>query len=461
MMPEKQDGTASAAALEVIAAWCASPHSFSAKARQSAKHAIADTVACMLAGASDRATLAVRAAFAREIGTRGAAGVAGGDRAPAAVAALVNGTAAHALDFDDNFHGATTHASAVLVPALLAIGERVGATGAALIEAYLIGLEAQAAIGRGVNPSHYTAGWHSTSTVGCIGTAAATAWLRGLDETGISAAMSIAASMASGIKGQFGTPVKPLHAGLAARNAVEAALLAGAGMTGSMDILESSQGFLTLYGGPDPRGWENLSFGPMSIIETVGLATKCYPCCGSTHRAIDMVLDLKATHGFDAADVAGIEVLVAIAHARNLAFPAPRDEAQARFSMNYCLAVALLQDRLTLGDFTPAAIRREEVRALLPLTRMSTYTEAQERSIQGRLPHELTLRLRDGTELRESRLAARGTLALPLGAADRQNKFLDCASGTLSLPTAHQLYNRIDQFEALGTVNLFQGVHWI
>lgn len=460
MTPGEHDAPDSSPALEVIAAWCASPHGFSAAARQSARYAISDTIGCMLAGASDRATQSVRTAFSREIGTRGAAGVVGGDRAPAAIAALVNGTAAHALDFDDNFHGGTTHASAVLVPALLAMGERMGASGAAVIEAYLIGLEAQAAIGGGMNPSHYTAGWHSTSTVGCIGTAAATAWLRGLDQAGIAAAMSIAASMASGIKGQFGTPVKPLHAGLAARNAVDAALLAGSGMTGRMDILESSQGFLKLYGGPDPRGWHDLAFGPDSIIETIGLATKCHPCCGSTHRAIDMVLDLKAKHGFVAADVAGIEVLVAIAHARNLAFPAPRDEAEARFSMNYCLAVALLQDRLTLADFTPAGVQREEVRALLSLTRMSTYSPAQERSTTGRLPHELTLQLRDGTELRETRLAARGTLALPLDAADRQNKFHDCAAGVLSLPTAHQLYNRIDQLEALSTVNLFQGVHW-
>lgn len=447
-------------AIEVIATWCATPHEFSATARLSAEQAITDTVGCMLAGAADGATKAVKAAFSGEIGPHGAAGIVGGGRAAASVAALINGTAAHALDFDDNFHGATTHASAVLVPALLAVAENVGATGGALIEAYLVGLEAQAAVGRGVNPSHYTAGWHSTSTVGCIGTAAATAWLMGADRSGIAAAMSIATSMASGVKGQFGTPVKPFHAGLAARNAVEAAQLSAAGLVGRTDILESSQGFLALYGGPNPAGWSQLAIGPVSIIETIGLATKRHPCCGSTHRAIDMVLELKAEHGLRAEDVAGIDVVVAIAHARNLAFPSPRDEMEARFSMNYCLAVALLHDRLTLNDFTPAAVARPDVRALLPLTRMTTYSEDYERATPGRLPHELTLRLRDGTELRVSRLAAKGTLAFPLDEADRRIKFLDCSAKAISLPSAEQLLSQMSHLQLLDRVNLFQGLDW-
>ena len=460
MMPERQDHQAREPVLTIISDWCASPHAFSSIAKERAKNAISDTIGCMLAGAPDEATLSVRRALAREIGTRGPSAAMGGGRAPVGVAALVNGTAAHALDFDDNFHGATTHASAVLVPALLAIGESIGASGAALIDAYLVGLEAQAAVGKGVNPSHYTAGWHSTSTVGCIGAAAATAWLLGLDSSGIASAMSIATSMASGLKGQFGTAVKPLHAGLAARNSVDAAMLAAAGMGGRLDILESQQGFLHLYGGPNPGGWGDLSLGATSAIETIGLATKLYPCCGSTHRAVDMLIDLKAEHGFSATDVVGMEVLVAIAHSRNLAFAAPLTEAEARFSMNYCLAVALVHEGLTLADFRAEAVMREEIRALFPLTRMSTYSETHERDTPGRLPHELTVTLRDGTQLRASRLAARGSLAAPLTDAERQAKFLDCAAGALSLPTAHQLFNRLEQLESLASVNLLQGVYW-
>ena len=138
----------------------------------------------MIAGADDQAEQSVRAAFAASIGPSGAAAVIGGGRAPEAVAALVNGTAAHALDYDDNFRPGITHASAVLVPALLAVAHGRAANGRSFVDAYLVGLETQAIVGRGINPAHYTLGWHATSTVGAIGTAAGTAWLMELDAGG-------------------------------------------------------------------------------------------------------------------------------------------------------------------------------------------------------------------------------------------------------------------------------------
>jgi 2-methylcitrate dehydratase PrpD len=186
-----------ASVIETIAEWSAAEHRFSDLARLRAKHAIADTIACMAAGIADAAPQAVRRAFADEIAA-GPSLVIGGGRASTAVAALISGTAAHALDFDDNFRPGSTHASAVLVPALFAVAQAQKASGRRVIEAYLVGLEAQAVIGRGVNPSHYTAGWHATSTVGAIGTAAGVAALLGLDAAGIARAMSLAVSMAAG-----------------------------------------------------------------------------------------------------------------------------------------------------------------------------------------------------------------------------------------------------------------------
>ena len=127
-------------AIEKIADWCATPRTFTPAARLMAVEAITDTVGCMLAGTADRSTAAVRRALSGQIGDQGPSGVVGGGRTHPAVAALVNGTAAHALDFDDNFHAATTHASAVLVPALLALGEQ-HAVGERLVTAYLVGLK--------------------------------------------------------------------------------------------------------------------------------------------------------------------------------------------------------------------------------------------------------------------------------------------------------------------------------
>ena len=388
--------------------------------RRAAVRAIADTLACMVAGQGDIATQAVRRALA---GPDGAADLVGGGRAPAPLAALVNGTAAHALDFDDNFMPGMSHASAVLVPALLALGQ--GVSGADLVTAYLVGLEAQALVGQGVAPEHYVAGWHGTSTIGTVGTAAGCAHLLGLDHAGIAQAMSLAVSMASGMKGQFGTPAKPFHAGMAARNAVEAAFLARAGLTGREDILERSQGFGELMGGGEAAHWDIPGPDTPHVIATAGLLPKIHPCCGSTHNAVDMVLALRRQHGFAARDVAEVVLTVGRANYLNLAYPQPVTAMEARFSMQYCVALALVQDLLSLSDFTPEAVARPHLRALLARISMQVMPLAKEKA-EARPPHRALIRLRDGRELRASLAHARGSLQDPLDEATRIAKLRDC-----------------------------------
>ncbi|MGK9170508.1 MmgE/PrpD family protein [Inquilinus limosus] len=437
-----------ASVIEAIAEWSRSGVAFSDLARLRARHAVADTVACMLAGADDPSVRAVRAAFAGTVAAGPRCNLIGGGLGSEALSALVNGTAAHALDYDDNFRPAASHASAVLVPALLGVALARGVSGRRLVDAYLVGLEAQAAVGRGVNPSHYATGWHATSTVGCIGTAAGVAWLRGLDAAGIARAISLAVSMAAGVKGQFGTPAKPLHAGLAARNAVEAAALAECGMTGRLDILEAPQGFHELFGGPDAAGWDGVSIGSPHVIESDGLMPKRHPCCGSTHNAVDIVLDLRAQHGFAAAEVVAVETLVGIANQRNLAYPRPEDEMQARFSMPYCVALALLKDRLELSDFTQAAVGAPAVHALLPRITMTAWSREEERAAGPRpLPHRVTIRLADGRILSAERAEAKGSIADPFDDADRRAKFADCCRGALDPAEIERLYDRLDALD--------------
>ncbi len=408
--------------LNQIARRAAGGVSVSAADRRAAEQAIADTLACMVAGQGDIATAAVRRALA---GPQGAADLVGGGRAPVPVAALINGTAAHALDFDDNFLPGMSHASAVLVPALLALGQAAGASGADLVAAYLAGLEAQALVGQGVAPEHYVAGWHGTSTIGTIGTAAGCAHLLGLDHAGIAQAMSLAVSMASGMKGQFGTPAKPFHAGMAARNAVDAALLAQAGLTGREDILERSQGLGELMSGGEPAHWTLPGPDAPHVIATAGLLPKIHPCCGSTHNAVDMVLALRRQHGFTAQDVAEVVLTVGRANYLNLAYPQPVTPMEARFSMQYCVALALVQDLLSLSDFTPEAVARPHIRALFPRIAMEVMPLAEEKA-EARPPHRALIRLRDGRELRAALAHARGSLADPLDEATRIAKLRDC-----------------------------------
>lgn len=237
--------------------------------------------------------------------------------------------------------------------------------------------------------------------------------------------MSIATSFAAGPKGQFGTSTKPLHAGMSARNAVEAALLAQAGMNGRLDILERPQGFLDLFGGEASAGWQALSASDDHVIETHGLVTKLHPCCASTHRAIDAARSLQTEYGFSLDDVLSIQTKVGRSAVDNLAYPDPMDEMQARFSMQYCLATALYQARLSLTDFTGTAILRPEIRRHMPKISMSAYSAAEEQGIE-RLPHQVIVNLSDGRTLKTERLHATGSVAMPLTAADRHSKFADC-----------------------------------
>ncbi|TNM63475.1 MmgE/PrpD family protein [Aliirhizobium smilacinae] len=413
-------------ALSNIANHLTSRTEFSPHWIELARDAVIDTLGCMIAGARDASVQAVTTAFAAEMNGNGTHWLVTGGRTVSSISALVNGTAAHALDFDDNFHPARAHASAVLVPALLAaISRDHPVTGRQFLEAYMTGLEAQSAVGSGVNPSHYNKGWHGTATVGAIGAAAGVARLLGANTEQTGQSMSLATSMACGPKAQFGTLVKPIHAGIAARNAVEAARLAMAGATGAIDVLEKPQGFLDLFGGDEPVGWADNKPNGRHIIETRGLVTKRHPCCASTHRAIDMLLDLKAEYGLREEDIATIDAKVGISAVKNLPYPKPSDEMQARFSMQYCLATAFRRGALSLADFTMSALSDGKKSLLMDKINMHSFTADEERGHE-RLPHELTVTLTNGEILRRSRLHAKGAREDALGEDQRKAKFIDC-----------------------------------
>lgn len=332
-----------------------------------------------------------------------------------------------------------SHASAVLVPALLAVA--VNRDGAALVRAYLTGLQAQAFIGEAIGYQHYTAGWHGTSTIGCIGSAAGVAALQGQDAMGIARTLSIAVSLASGVKGHFGTSLKPFHAGMAARNAVDAATLAQTGMQGRMDIIECAQGFAELYAGtlsqpslPDTNG---------HVIERIGMMPKKHPCCGSTHRILDAIADIQQQQGLQAEDIESVHCQVDIANWRNLAYTQPQDEMQARFSMQYCVAVMLKKGALSVSDFTAEAVQQQTKAAQLTSITLSPWTVVQEAENVD-LPHILTLRLKDGREIVHSRLRARGTLDEPFSEQERQAKFRDCCA---NMPRNADLYQKLMALE--------------
>ena len=438
-----------------LAEWAAEvPAQWSEVALARAEHAVEDVVACMVAGAGDEAAARVRAAIAAwGQGVSTVVGQRAGATPP--YAALANGTAAHALDYDDIFRPGITHAAAVLFPALLALAEEIDASGAALLDAYVVGLEVQAAVGRGVNRSHYDQGWHATSTVGCIGAAAACARLLGLDAARLAHAISLSVSMACGPKVQFGTMAKPFHAGLAAQHAVMAATLANSGLQGRATALEGALGFLALYGGPEPHGWEQVltGLGKKLAIEDAGIIFKRHPCCGSSHLVLDCILDLRREHGFDADEVVRVDALIGSGNKRNLMYDEPQNEMQARFSLQYCVAVALLKGHLSLADFTPKAVMRPAVRRLLKLTHVHTYDPVDEPSDpDAPMAHRVKIMLKDGRELCAERAHTRGSIYEPFDEDDRLRKFDDCCNSMLGMEDVAALRNLVRRLRDLDSL---------
>ena len=397
-----------------------------------------DVVACMIAGSRDPA---VRAA------ARAARDWGGLHRA-----AMVGGVAAHALDYDDNFHPQAGHATAVLAPALFAVAAARGASGSDVLDAYIVGLEALARIGEGVNLAHYERGWHSTSTIGAMGAAAACARLVRLPPAGVNAAISLGFSMAGGSKLQFGTMAKPVHAGLAALHGVMAAELAAGGITATPEPLEGPWGFRDLFAGPASPGYSGIAarIGRPLAIEQYGLKAKVHPGCASAHCAIDAVLALRREFGIDSTEVASVDVLVNRMSYDNLMYPDPGTEMEARFSMQYCIALALLHGRLTLRDFTPAAIRRAEVRRWLPAITMrhTGAGDPMQLADNGREPAKVTLHLKDGRKPERFVQYPKGVLQAPMSPEELDAKLADCAR-SLAPAALRKLRSLLDGFERL------------
>src|SRR5579864_1331908 len=334
-----------------------------------AKMAILDTVGVTLAGAGEPCAQIVERVLA---GGGGECLIFGSDRRAAPLdAALINGTAAHALDFDDVSNSLGGHPSAPILPALFALGETLDCTGRAFIAAYVAGFETETRIARGVHFHHYEKGWHPTATLGVFGATAASCHLMGLDRVRTAQALAIAASLASGIKANFGTMTKPLHVGHTARSGLFAALLAREGFTANPAALEHKQGFLEVFNGAGTFDAEAIlkDWGRPYDIVRPGLAVKQHPCCGSTHPAIDALLLLRAETSIGHDIAPGKVVRIdSWTHPRRLAHtdrPDPQSGLDAKFSVQYCLARALLGGCIVLEDFEGEAFRDPQARALM------------------------------------------------------------------------------------------------
>lgn len=437
---------------------------------EKAKKAIADTFAVILAGAgSEVAEPLLR--YVERSGETGAVPILGTSRTAAAeVAAMVNGTFGHALDFDDVLSMMPAHPSAVILPALCASLEGGTITGARLIEAYASGIEAGGKIGLGITVGHYHRGFHGTGTLGIFSALAALAKLHRLDVTTTRIALGIAASMASGLQRNFGTMTKPLHTGWAARGALAAARLASCGFTAAPDVLEAKAGFFAAYGVAESEaGVTAANLGKPWALLDPGIALKKFPCCYASHRGMDGVLELKRRHRFAAEEVARLTCRMPPGGMRVLTYPRPTTGLESKFSLEYALAAGVLDGTYTLRTFSDEAVQRPAIVSLLE--RITATEDARCRGddplFETRSPGsrgfvEVELSLKNGVRDTVRIDKPPGHPSRELSWADIKAKFQDCARhAQLPVERATQAFeliahlDRVDDFaQALDLLRL-------
>ncbi len=418
--------------------------------RERATNHLVDGVAVMLAGAAAQSGRIVREHL-REIGGNPQAAVVGSRlRAPLQLAAWANGVAAHALDYDDtqlatdprSVYGLLTHPTAPVLPAALASAEHIGACGEELLDAYVIGVEVACRTADAVDPRHYRDGFHSTGTLGTFGACAAAARLLRCDLDQTLRALGLAASMAAGLRENFGTMTKPFHAGRAAENGLLAVLLARRGWTAARDILEAKRGFYSAAaGGFDPSKIEGRLGNPY-FFESPGISIKPYPSGSLSHPAQDVLLDLVREHDVRPDEVERIEVGVNSHVPNALIHTRPQTALEGKFSLQFQMAVGVVDRRAGLGQFTDERVRDPRVRAVME--RVHVYVDPEIESLgYNEMRMKVAIFLRDGRVLSGRADMARGHPRKPLSREELTEKFLECAALVMPQERARRLLDAL------------------
>ncbi len=331
------------------------------------KRAFWDTTGVMLAGANEPVSVKVFEYIKKDRAQGGKATVFTKEcKFSPASAAVVNATMAHSLDFDDANLPTKCHSSAVLVPAILAVGEVLDSSGKDLITAYIVGLEVMTKLSALLGPSHYDSGWHSTATLGAFGATAAALKLYGPSKQQAAHALGITASRSSGLRKNFGTMAKSLHCGLAAEIGITSALMARQGFTADNNIFEGDLGFIKLFGKQKAATNIDYVFDEPSKILSCNLHIKRYPCCLGTHRGADAVLDyLLNDSSFNPSDITEINCIGSKGSFMALIHDKPVTGLEGKFSIQYVLAASLIDRKIDIDSFTDTMVQRPQIKELI------------------------------------------------------------------------------------------------
>jgi 2-methylcitrate dehydratase PrpD len=431
--------------------------------RQTAKVHLLDGVAVMLAGATESSSNLLRRHFfnpkahgeATVFGTR--------IRYSAQHAAFLNGFQGHVLDYDDSQlttlasrpTGQQVHPTVPVLAAAVAVAESRRLSMTALIDAYIVGVEVACRLGDAVDPSHYLAGLHPTGTLGVFGAAAACAHLLKLPRSSIGCALGIAGTLASGLRANRGTMAKGLNAGRAAENGVLAATLAARGFTASQNIFDDSMGFFRAL----CRGQfdaDLLRFGKPFFFAKPGIAVKLYPCAGVLHPALDLVLSLRKRHAIAVKQIDRIRVKLDVNAAAPLVYDAPSNVLEAKFSLQFAVAIAMLDGAAGLSQFTAARLRDRNTQNLLKrieLVRLPVRRNKPEIGIDTRVEISVT----GGAVYHSQSAIARGHPSLGKPRAEVEEKFRQSVAAILPERRAGDFLNKFWNLERAGSLRIWLG----
>lgn len=390
------------------------------------ENVILDTVGVTLAGVTEGAGETAAEMIAAVTGDEGQASIMGREQSATVFdAGFVNGTSGHCLDYDDMSVGAMNgHPSVVLVPGLLAVAETEEVSGEEVIAAYAAGFEVMSYLGAPILPAHYSAGWHATGTLGTFGAAAAVSNLLGLTETETIRALNIAASMAAGLRQNFGTMTKPMHAGQATRSGLTAAYLAQHGFTASESAIAGEDGFLEAYSGEAPADKSKFfELGEEWALTQYGIDTKKYPACGCTHASIAAAQSLVKEHDLDPADIEHVHVESGPTSGEALLYDDPQTGFQGKFSMQYAVASAIVRDSVGIESFRDDSVHEPDVQAIRERVTSEVNDEIPHDSLEG----TVTIKTKSGETVSTHVANPPGSYQNPMSNEEYHEKFRECA----------------------------------
>ncbi len=387
--------------------------------------------------------------------------VIGSDRkAPPRFAAFANGVGIHADDYDDTqlavakdrVYGLLTHPTAPALPSALAMGEVLGSSGADVMLAYHLGVEVECKIAEAINPRHYQTGFHATATCGTYASASAAGRLMGLDEDAMLRALSIAGSQSAGLRENFGTMTKPFHAGRSSESGIVAAQFASYGWSAAPTILEAPRGFFSAAGGGYDEAAIHGKLGNPWTFDSPGVSIKPHPSGSLTHPGMTEMLRLIEENDIKPGDVKRVRVGTNSNMPNALIHHRPQNELQAKFSMEFCMAILLLERRAGLNEFTDEVVMRPDVQAMIEKVDFVVDDRAEAAGYHLMTTY-IDIELADGRTISGKADFGRGSPAIPMSYDEVATKFLECAEfANWDMGRAREVVARVAEFEKLTDV---------